>query len=193
MIARLPPEEDPRPFNGFAPDHEESPPGDGPAPWRPRGLIRWWLHEVRGWPRGLAPDRELLERCLHDTRDPAVMEDLAARLRRTEEPLGRFPWAFAFVELIAYVPLVILPFTHGLGTTLAWLAVVILVEWQIGRPAFQGWWHPRFRALLRRHGVASCIRCGHVAGGRHPGGACPECGQPHEHVPVGWGRDLAPG
>lgn len=167
-------------------DRGDPRPADRPAPWRPGPFTRWRLREVRGWPPALAPDRMLLDQCVEDGRDPSVMEELTRRLHREEGRLGRFPWGAALVELAVYVPLVMLPFTHGLGATLGWLVVVILVEWQVSRRALHRMWHPRFRALLRRHGVDCCIRCGQLAGGVDPAGSCPECGQRHEHVPLGW-------
>ena len=155
-------------------------------------LGRWWLHSVRGWPEALPLDRPLLDACFRDAAHPGVEADLKARFRASGGRLGRFPWAIAVLELAVDLPLLILPFVAPLPWFLAWLAVVIVFEWFVGRLAFRQWFHPRLRALLRRRGVDCCLRCGHLIEGRDAAATCPECGQEHEQFPLRWAGDLAP-
>ncbi len=179
-----------------SPAAPEAPASPG-ASSRPRGSgddlpasrsRRDW-ERMKGWPEGVPITVGLVREVAFELQRTSVREELMNRLRASKlapNPMHAGLW----VAVVAVVPQshMLLRFVdHHPGAMVVWLALLLAVTWwALGRMI--GSLHgPSLRAGLRRAGIDCCVRCGHLLGGVGPDVTCPECGQAHDQLPLGWG------
>jgi hypothetical protein len=155
----------------------------------PVSRLRRFYEHTRGWPRSVPVDGDLCRRVIFERSRTSVGKDLHARL--TEAGLvdvrGAMLWVLIVVVLPQSVQIIRMLFEATPMIVALWIVCVIGLEFFAVRRMLRQFTAPAVRASLRREGIDCCARCGHLMGAGGPADTCPECGQSHELLPLGWG------
>lgn len=160
--------------------------GAGPA-----GRIRRFWEHTRGWPKSVPVDCDLHRRVAFERSRTSVAKDLHARLTKAGliSARGVVLWVLIVVLAPHSIQLFRMVFEATPLLVALWIALVIGFEVLAVRQMVRRFSGSAVRASLRREGVDCCARCGHLMGAGGLADTCPECGQSHEELPLGWGPD----
>lgn len=152
----------------------------------------WNLRLFAGWPGGIPFDRELaraIDRCF---RDADIVREIGRRV--AAHGLGSIvvTMVVGFGGGTLLLGLLAVP---ALLVDLAWIVALPVVGLPAGvatvAVALRRWSVPRRRAAMRGLGLDVCVRCGQVIEGATDAGACPECDERHDDLPLGWIESFA--
>jgi hypothetical protein len=155
----------------------------------PVGRWRRDWEQMKGWPEGVPITIGLLRELKFERQRTSVQKELADRLgalKLAPNPASVGLWT-ASMAVVPQSHMLLRFVDHHPAAMAVWLILLLALMWWIGTTLMKRLGAPSLRACLRRAGVDCCARCGHLLGDLGPTTTCPECGQPHDELPLGWG------